>query len=243
MKLVAIVQARVSSTRLPAKVLLDLGGKTALERCLARVTRVPGISHVVVATTTKAEDELIVRLSARVGVPCTRGSESDVLSRYVEAARAHGAEAVLRCTSDCPLIDPGVVGLVVRGFLEQAPDFAANTLRRCYPRGQDAEIASMDALERAHREATSPAHREHVMPYLYQNPDRFRCLDAAPAGAPDLSHHRWTLDTLDDYRFLAAVYDALGARAGEAAMADVLALLHERPELVAINAGVSQKTT
>jgi spore coat polysaccharide biosynthesis protein SpsF len=243
LKIVAIVQARVASTRLPAKVLLDLGGKTALERCLARVARVPGISHVVVATTTKPEDDLIVRLAARIGVPCSRGSEFDVLSRYTQAARAHRADAVLRCTSDCPLIDPSVVGAVVRGFLEQAPDFASNTLRRCYPRGQDAELASMPALEQADREATLPPHREHVMPYVYENRARFRCLDTVPDDAPNLSHHRWTLDTIDDYQFLATVYDELGAGAGEASMADVLALLEKRPELAAINARVSQKTT
>jgi spore coat polysaccharide biosynthesis protein SpsF len=241
MRIVAVVQARVSSTRLPAKVLLDLGGKTALQRCVDRVARIEGIADLVIATTTNPEDEIIVRLARRLGVATYRGSETDVLSRYVEAARGADAEAIVRCTSDCPLLDPAVASDVVRTFQRGGADFAANHLVPNLPRGQETEIASREALERAHRDATSPEEREHVMPHIYRRQGEFRCVSVVTGTDETLPRHRWTLDTIDDYRFLSVVYDELGPRGGEATMADVLALLESHPEITRINANVKQK--
>jgi spore coat polysaccharide biosynthesis protein SpsF len=240
MRIVAVVQARVRSTRLPAKVLLDLAGSTALERCLQRVRRIPGIDEVVVATSERDEDELITALAGRLGYRCFRGSEEDVLDRYMKVARATVAEAVVRITSDCPLLDPAISGAVVRSFSDAPTDYASNTLERRLPRGLDTEIVSFGALERAHREATGPA-REHVTMHLYSHRDRFDCRSVVPPIERDLSHHRWTLDTLDDYRLLYRIFERLGTRAATASMTDVLALFDETPELARINAHIAQK--
>jgi spore coat polysaccharide biosynthesis protein SpsF len=243
---VAIVQARVGSTRLPAKVLLDLGGATALQRCLDRVRRIEGVREVIVATTTNPEDDLIVSVCHRLGVRSTRGSAEDVLLRYVEAGRSSKAEAIVRCTSDCPLLDPTQASRVVQAFVasqatQEPLDYAANCLERRLPRGLDTEIVSMSALERSHESATAQPDREHVTRFIYTNAARFRLRAVLPEFTDDLSHHRWTLDTLDDYRLLAAIYDRLGASAPTASLAEVLELFRVDPALRDINAHVEQK--
>jgi len=235
---VAIVQTRLASTRLPAKILLDLGGRTALERCLARVRR--GTPTGVVATSVHPEDDVIERAATRLGYPVFRGSHDDVLARYAGAARAHAADVVLRFTSDCPLLDPGVSARVLDAFLRERPDYASNVLTRRYPRGLDTEVFSRATLERLDAEARDADEREHVTLRVHRRPGEYRLLSAASDG-PDLSHHRWTLDTLEDYRFLHAVHDQLGAEADDAPLERVLALLERRPDLVAINGHVSQK--
>jgi spore coat polysaccharide biosynthesis protein SpsF len=243
MRVVAIVQARTGSTRLPAKVLLDLGGATALQRCVDRVRRIRGVSEVVVATTEKPEDDTIVAVARRLGIATSRGSETDVLSRYYQAAKAFRAEAVVRCTSDCPLLDPELSAQVVDALVS-APgtlDFTSNSLEAALPRGLDTEACTMDAMERAQKETTDLGEREHVMLHLYRNPDRYRIKSVLPSPKPDLSHHRWTLDTFDDYRMLSALYEVLGAAAPTASMQQILDVLKKHPEISAINAHVKQK--
>jgi spore coat polysaccharide biosynthesis protein SpsF len=246
LKTVAIVQARVGSSRLPAKVLLDLGGQPALARCLARVRRIAGVDDVVVATSDTPVDDPVAALARRLAARVFRGSEHDVLARYVGAARAAGAAAVVRVTADCPLLDPAVSAAVVGAFRAARAagdpvDYASNVLERRLPRGLDTEVVAAEALERAHRDAAGAAEREHVTLHIYRHPERFRLRAVAPPGARgDLSHHRWTLDTLDDYRFLAAVYDALGDAAATAGLDEVLAVLAAHPQLVGINAHVEQ---
>ncbi|MCC6646712.1 MAG: glycosyltransferase family protein [Polyangiaceae bacterium] len=242
MKVVAIVQARLASSRLPAKPLLDLGGATALERCLRRVRRFTGVDEVVVAASDRPGAEILARVAARAGVETVLGDEDDVLSRYAHAARYTHADVVVRCTSDCPLLDPGVSSAVVAAFVaDGAAAYASNTLDRALPRGLDTEVMSADALFAAERDATERPAREHVTWYLYQHPVRFRCL-SVPTGRPDdLSRHRWTLDTLDDYRLLHAIFDRLGPRADDAGLDDVLDAVRRAPALVGYNDDVAQK--
>ena len=248
MKVAAIVQARVCSTRLPAKILLDLNGATALERCIRRVSRIRGVDIVVVATSDRDEDEIVASVAHRLGYPTYRGSEGDVLDRYYMAARSVSADIVVRCTSDCPLIDPAISGRVLdallRGQDDGGPpiDYASNTLVRRLPQGLDTEVMRMDALSRAHESATELADREHVTRYLYQHRSEFRCAAVFADEATDLSGHRWTLDTLDDYRFLFALYEALGSSAPVATMQEILDVLDARPQLKLLNAHVRQKT-
>jgi spore coat polysaccharide biosynthesis protein SpsF len=180
-------------------------------------------------------------VATRLGYPVTRGSETDVLARFADAARASDADVILRITSDCPLLDPDESSRVLEAFLAAKPDYAANVLDRRLPRGLDTEVVTRDALERAHREATDPREREHVTLHLYQNPARFRLLSVVSDRAEDLSSFRWTLDTLEDYRFLHAVFELLGARADLARTEGVLKALREHPDLSQINAHVAQK--
>jgi spore coat polysaccharide biosynthesis protein SpsF len=239
-KVVAIIQARMGSTRLPGKVLLDLAGEPVLARVVERVLRAQTLDRAVVATTIQPADEAIARLCAERGWPCFRGSEEDVLDRYYHAAAAHRADVVVRITSDCPLIEPEVVDRVVREFLERQPglDYAANTLPpRTFPRGLDTEVMCFDALERAWREDKNPAWREHVTPYIYRNPGIFRLHGVI--NEVDLSHMRWTVDTPQDLAFVRCIYEHLSHDCFS--WHQVLAALQEHPEWLEINRGVQQK--
>ncbi len=239
-----MVQARLASSRLPAKPLLDLGGVTALERCLRRVQRFAGVDQVVVAASDRPGSEILARVAGRAGIETILGDEDDVLSRFAHAARRTRADVVVRCTSDCPLLDPAVSTAVVAAFVADGrAAYASNTLDRALPRGLDTEVMAVDALFRAEREATLRPAREHVTWHLYKHPDDFRCLSVPTGRADDLSRHRWTLDTLDDYRLLHAIFDRLGERADAATLDDVLAAVRREPALTGYNDEVVQKAT
>src|SRR5215470_15506655 len=163
---VAIIQARMGSTRLPGKVLLDIAGQPMLGRVISRVCRAKTIEQIVVATSTAAADDAVSAFCAERGIVCFRGSETDVLDRYYQAARLVQAKTIVRITADCPLLDPEVIDLTVSRFLEGGWDYISNVNPPTFPDGLDTEVFSFAALERAWREATSVTHREHVTPYL-----------------------------------------------------------------------------
>jgi len=243
MKTVAIIQARMTSHRLPGKVLLALGGQTVIDQVIRRVRSARGVDDVVVATTSRTSDDGLAAAVHATGTAVFRGDEDDVLGRYAGAARAAHADVVVRVTSDCPLFDGEVLdtilerhaGAIMAGDL----DYASNTMVRTYPRGLDAEVFSRAVLEEAAANAASPSEREHVTPYMLE-PGRCRTANVQREGS-SLAALRWTLDNDDDYRFLTAVFDALGPQGGTFSTGDVLALLEARPELIAINAHVEQK--
>lgn len=240
MKVVAIIQARLGSTRLPGKVLLDLAGEPMLARDMNRLARAETLDEVVVATTIEPADDAIVALCQDRGWPYVRGSENDVLDRYYRAAQAYQADAVVRVTSDCPLIEPQIVDRVVREFLNRQPEvvYAANTLSpRTFPRGLDTEVMCFDALERAWREDDNPAWREHVTPYIRRHPELFQ--SHSVLNDEDLSYMRWTVDTSEDLTFVRRVYEYFGH--DRFSWQDVLALLEQHPEWGAINRHVEQK--
>jgi spore coat polysaccharide biosynthesis protein SpsF len=238
MKVAAIIQARMSSTRLPGKVLMDLGGETVLARVVRRLRRATLVEEIVVATTDSEADHAIVRECERLSVRVFRGEENDVLDRYYHAAQWIDAKAIVRITSDCPLIDPEITDNTIRSFLEQRPDYASNALQRTYPRGLDTEVMTWDALARAWREARLSYQRAHVTPYIYENPELFDILPVE--GGADYSSCRWTLDRAEDLAFIRAVYDRLD-NDDSFSWRDVLALLEREPELVELNRDVMQK--
>jgi spore coat polysaccharide biosynthesis protein SpsF len=240
-KVVGIIQARMGSTRLPGKVLLDLAGEPMLARVVNRVRRAQTLDEVVVATTMQPADDAIVRLCAERGWPCFRGSEEDVLDRYYRAAVAHQTDIVVRITSDCPLIEPEIVDRVVREFLDLQPsvDYACNVLpQRTFPRGLDTEAMRFDVLEQVWREDLNPAWREHVTPYIHRNPDLFRIHGVV--NEVDYSDMRWTVDTPEDLAFVRRIYDHFGHN--RFSWREVLAVLAEHPEWLEINRHVQQKT-
>jgi spore coat polysaccharide biosynthesis protein SpsF len=239
MIVIAIIQARMGSTRLPGKVLTDLGGDTVLARVVSRARRCSLVNDVAVATSTDPDDDAIVKECQRLRIRAFRGSEQDVLDRYYRTAQETKAEAVVRITSDCPLIDPGVSDKIIQAFLDVRPDYASNVLERTYPRGLDTEVMTFTALESAWQNAREPHQREHVTPYLYQHPERFRLLSVT--GERDYGQYRWTLDTPEDLEFLRAVY----ARRGESedfSWRDVLSIIDRDPQLAQINRHIEQKT-
>lgn len=237
-RVVAVIQARMGSSRLPGKVLLDLSGRTMLARVVRRAGRASRIDEVVVATSVAPGDDPIVAECERLGVACFRGSEQDVLRRYYEAAAHHRADAVVRITSDCPLIDPEVTDRVIGAFFEHVPDYASNILRRTYPRGLDTEVMTRATLARAFHEATEPYQRTHVTPYIYQHPESFRLLGVT--GSPDESAHRWTVDSPDDLELIRAVYERMGGDDGFS-WRDVRRLFEREPWLADLNRHVRHK--
>jgi spore coat polysaccharide biosynthesis protein SpsF len=236
---VAIIQARTGSTRLPGKVLLPLLGEPMLTHVVRRVGRATLVDMVVVAATTEAADDAIVRLGAEAGWAVERGSEADLLDRYLMAARAHDAAVVVRITSDCPLIDPEVIDRTIAAFAGDAPDYASNTLPpRTYPRGLDVEVIAMPALERAWREDRDPAWREHATPYIYRHPESFRLL-RVPAD-DDRSGHRWSVDTAEDFELIRRIYASFGR--DDFTWREALAAMEAHPDWMALNRHVPQKT-
>jgi spore coat polysaccharide biosynthesis protein SpsF len=240
MKVVAIIQARMGSTRLPGKVLMDLAGESMLARVVNRCSRAATLHEVAVAATTQPADEAIARLCAERGWPCFRGSEDDVLDRYERAAETCNADAVVRITSDCPLIEPAIIDRTVREFLKRRPDadYACNFLPdRTFPRGLDVEVIGRDALNRAWREDRNPAWREHATEYVLHHPELFRIHGVT--NDRDYSHQRWTVDKAEDLAFVRRIYGHFGH--DRFSWLDVLGILAEHPDWSDINADVQQK--
>jgi spore coat polysaccharide biosynthesis protein SpsF len=202
----------MSSSRLPGKVLRDLGGKPMLERVISRVSRARHINGLVVATTVDSTDDPIADFCAQHGTPVFRGSLYDVLDRYYQCARQYQADVIVRITADCPLIDPQEIDRVIAAYLEGDCDFAANRLpppqKRTSPIGMDTEVCSFAALEQAWQNAAEKFEREHVMPYLYDTPGRFRV--RVVETAPDMGNLRFTVDTEEDLQVARAIYAAFG---------------------------------
>jgi len=238
-RIVAIIQARMGSTRLPGKVLKDLAGEPLLARVVSRTMRASRINGVVVATTRDANDDDIVDLCQERGWRSFRGSEEDVLDRYYQAALASEADILARITSDCPLVEPEIIDRVTNELLSYYPevDFVGNTLTRTFPRGLDVEVMTFKALERAWREDRNTAWREHVTPYIYRHPDKFRIRNVA--NDVDYSPMRWTVDTIEDLTFVRKIYGHF--QSDTFTWREVLRLLEVHPEWLEINRDVQQK--
>jgi len=230
-----ILQARVSSSRLPGKVLLPILGEPMLARQIERIRRAARIDALVVATSDRPSDDGIDAVCDRLGIERYRGSLDDVLDRFYQAAGRYGPRHVMRLTGDCPLTDPSLLDALVDLHLAGGYEYSSNVIERTFPRGLDAELFSMGLLERAWREATTPYEREHVTPFMYQTGP------AIPRGSledtVDRSGMRWTVDYAEDYAFVCRVFEALYPRNASFGADDVHALLRAHPEIAAINAG------
>ena len=232
-RVVAILQARMSSTRLPGKVLKPILGRPMLALQLERLARCTRLDDLVVATSDRPDDDPVADLCASEGVPCFRGSLPDVLDRFTLCARKYCADHVVRLTGDCPLIDPAFVDLLVDFYFDQCVAYATYCRLPSLPDGLDAEIFAFSALEAAWNEGRDPFEREHVTPFIVRRPERFPA--ANWAYREDLSHLRWTVDEPEDFAFATRVYEELYPANPAFAMQDVLDLLARRPELAAIN--------
>ena len=228
----------MGSTRLPGKVAMDIGGKSMLERVVDRARTIDGVDSVVVATSTEPSDRRIEELADSIGIPCFRGSENDVLDRYYQTARIHDADAVVRITADCPLLDTKVSSLTVNRFIEKKPDYCSNVITRTFPRGLDTEVFSREVLDVCHREAVEVADREHVTRFIYRQPEKFELLSIE--DSIDNSKHRWTVDTGEDLELVRRIYQSFedGASWG---LDDVLGLFRKNPDWIFINSDVEQK--
>jgi spore coat polysaccharide biosynthesis protein SpsF len=234
---VAIIQARLGSTRLPGKVLADICGRSLLEHLVERVRAAATVDKIVVATTeSAADDELACFIEARGLCGVYRGSEEDVLGRLHDCARRESAELIVRVTADDPLKDPAIIDRAVGLLLaDAAADYCSNTREPSFPEGLDIEVVRCRALEAARREAKLASEREHVTPYIWKNPSRFRLLGFR--HAEDLSGWRWTVDKPEDLEFMRAVFAHFYRGSSVFSYLDVIEFLRGRPDIRAINAG------
>ncbi len=232
MKIIALIQARMSSIRLPNKVLLPLAGKSVLEHIYERLRHCEYLDDIIVATSEDISDDLIVKLCKEKKYNYFKGSLTDVLDRYYQAAIQNNADAVVRITGDCPLIDPLIVDEVIRNFKSGKFDFFS--LSGDFPDGLDCQIFSFDALKKSWKEAKLLSDREHVGTYIERTcPDKFKT--GSLIKFKDLGHHRWTLDEPRDYTFLKEIFSRLWSEDKIFLTADILKLLDDSPELLNIN--------
>jgi spore coat polysaccharide biosynthesis protein SpsF len=257
-RIIAVIQGRMSSSRLPGKILADIAGQPMLQRVFSRTSRAANVSETIFATTTDASDDPVAEYCDFSGIPFTRGSLYDVLDRYYQAARQAKADVVIRITADCPVIDPMLIDDVVNTLLEDEYDFVCNRLpppyHRTYPIGLDVEACTFKVLEKAWKESKEPHHREHAMPYFYEGVElttvnRQLKTGISPRGyAIALLHHitdfgdyRWTVDTPEDLEFIRQVYSRFDGR-DDFTWKEVLDVVHNEPDLMQINATVKHKT-
>lgn len=241
--IVAIIQARMGSSRLPGKVLKDICGHPMLAHVVNRIKPSTLLAQTVVATTCDDNDLPIVDFCATNQIHCFCGSQFDVLDRYYHAACETKADIIVRLTADCPLLDGALIDQVVYAFLDQNVDFAANRLpppwKRSYPIGLDVEVCSFAALERAWQKAESQYEREHVMPYLYNQPGRFKTL--LLQHHPDLGSRRWTVDTSQDLELMQKIFEHFQPQLDFSWNA-VRLFLDENSELEKLNQGITHKS-
>jgi spore coat polysaccharide biosynthesis protein SpsF len=234
----AILQARMSSSRLPGKVMLPLAGAPMLARQLERIRRARNIDEIVVATSDQPEDDPIERVAEAEGTHVYRGSLDDVLDRFYRAAAVRRPDHVVRLTGDCPLADWDLIDRVIDFHRDGGFDYASNALRPTWPDGLDVEVATFAALETAWREAELSVEREHVMPFITRRPERFRL--GSVEAEQDLSAMRWTVDEPRDYAFVEQVYRRLYPANSAFTTQDVLDLVAAEPELAGMNAGIER---
>ena len=234
MNVVAIVQARMSSTRLPGKVLLPLAGKPVLAHVVDRLRSCNSINNVVLATSADPSDDAVAEWCGGYDVECFRGSLDDVLDRFYQAAKEYSVDSVVRITADCPAIDPEIIDEVVEQYVAGGFDYYG--LSGEFPDGLDCTVISFNALEAAWKDAKLLSEREHVGPYIEKNPERF--VNGGYEKFTGLGHHRWTLDETRDYEFLGEVFGKLYKANDKFGYAEILELMDAEPELMNINSGI-----
>jgi spore coat polysaccharide biosynthesis protein SpsF (cytidylyltransferase family) len=231
--ILAILQARLSSTRMPEKVLKPIVGKPMLQLQIERIKRSKKIDQFIIATSDDESDRKIADLSKVTGMKCSRGSLNDVLARFYHAATPFQPKTIIRLTGDCPLVDPGLIDQCVDFYLEGNFDYVSNTIKPTYPDGLDVEVFKFSALKKAFQFAKLPSEREHVTPFIHQQPNHYP--QGNYANEIDLSHLRWTVDEQEDYQFVSRVYEHLYPLNPSFTTQDILQLLKEKPELMKIN--------
>lgn len=242
MNKVAIIQARMTSSRLPGKVLMNLIDRPMLSHQIERIKRCNYIDDIVIATTTNLSDEPLIKLANKLNVRYFRGSEHDVLSRYAGAAEEACADLIVRVTSDCPLVDPEIIDLTVKCISDNRNkfDYVSNVIKRTYPRGLDVEAFFSDVLKRANRMAGSSQAREHVTHFIYgERPDLFVLGDIE--DEQDNSDLRWTVDVIEDFMMIEKIYSELKLSVDICPYKEVIKYVRANPKINLLNSHIEQK--
>jgi len=237
---VIIVQARMSSTRLPGKVMRQILGKPLLGYLIERLRMVKSAAQLVIATSIEPEDDVITDYCQTQGVRVFRGNLFDVLDRYVKAAQKHHAKWVVRICSDCPLFDPKIADLMIHHALKHPVDWTSNILERTFPRGMEIEVCSIGALEQAHREGTKSEEREHVTPYIYHHPELFSLSNYT--RKPPLPDYRLCVDTMEDFELIRRIIETLYPKNPQFSVEDIVHLVEHNADWLKLNAHIRQKS-
>jgi len=231
-KITVLIQARTGSSRLPEKVLAEIEGRQLVWHVINRVKKIKSVQQVVLITTTKKNDKILLDLAQKNNIMGFSGDEFDVLDRHYQCAKKMNADPIIRITSDCPLIDPYLVEEILQFFLENNYDYVSNVIPPTYPDGLDTEIFTFKTLEKAANEAKLLSEREHVTPYISKNPSKFKLYNYK--NNKDFSHLRWTVDKDVDLEFVKQIYSKMKPRT-IFSMNDILKILKKNPELLEIN--------
>jgi spore coat polysaccharide biosynthesis protein SpsF len=240
-KILAIIQARVGSTRLPGKIFKDIAGKPMLWHVINRLRFSGRIDNIVLAIPDSEQNDVLADFARELKVGCFRGSEEDVLARYYEAAVNYGADIIVRFTSDCPLIDPRIADSAIKAHLDSGADYTSKGPNGGFPRGVDTEVINFNVLERAYKEARQTYEREHVTPYIYQHPELFKINVIQAEGKLKRPDIRLTVDTEEDLALVREIFQRLYREGQIFYTEDIIDLLERQPELLYINAGIRQK--
>ncbi|KAF0153127.1 MAG: Polysaccharide biosynthesis protein [Ignavibacteria bacterium] len=237
MKIVTVIQARMSSTRLPGKIMLPILGKPMLQRMIERIKNAKLIGKIVVATSINADDDEVEEFCKKNNIVCFRGHLTDLLDRHYQVGKKFSADAVVKIPSDCPLIDPQIIDKVIQHYIQNDElDFVSNLHPATYPDGNDVEIMSFDSLGCAWKDASKNYEREHTTPFIWENNDTFKVGNVVWENGLDYSTtHRWTIDFPEDYEFIRKVYEELYAKNPNFSLNDILTLLKQKPEIAEIN--------
>lgn len=240
-KIAATIEARMTSTRLPGKVLKPILGRPVLELLIERLQRVKYLDEIVVATTINDTDQPIIDLCNRLNVKYFRGSEEDVLKRVLDAAKSVSADLIVEITGDCPLLDPHIVEECIKTFLDGNYDYVSNAIERSYPDGLDVQVFPVSVLEEVDSLTKDPVDHEHVSLYIYRHPERYRLLNLKAKGDLFWPELGITLDTQEDYELIKDIFEELYPKDPRFSASDIVKLLHDKPELLEINRHIKRK--
>ncbi len=241
MKVSAIIQARITSTRLPGKVLMDIEGKPMLWHVINRLKSSKKLDDIILTIPDTKENDILEKFAKDNKVKYFRGNENNVLSRYYETAKKFHCEVIVRLTSDCPLIDPKIVDLVIEKHLNRGVDYTSNVIKKTFPRGLDVEVFNFMVLEKAHKGAKENYQREHVTPYIYEHPEIFKLQNITAKGILKRPEIRLTVDTKEDLRLIKEIYKYFSKPQKIFYAKEIIELLDKYPELKKINAKIKQK--
>lgn len=238
---VATIEARMTSSRLPGKVLADAEGKPMLELMIERLRFVPELDEIVIATTVNKTDDTVEELARRLGVGIWRGSEDDVLGRVLEAAKAYRADLIVELTGDCPLIDPVIVSRTINDYRKANVDYVSNGLQEAYPMGMSVQVFRTSVLADVASRTNDPADREHVTLYIYRHPEIYTLANSDAPASESRPEMRLTLDTPEDLAVIRAVFAALRPARRDFPLADVISFLDSNPAVASLNAAIVQR--
>jgi len=241
LKTVATIEARMTSSRLPGKVLMEAVNKPMLELMVERLQRVPSLDAIAIATTRNAADQPIIDLARHLGVGVHRGSEEDVLARVFDTARAHNADVIVELTGDCPLIDPEIVEQTIQHHLQAGVDYTSNILTRAYPIGMDTQVFATSILADVARRTDDPTDHEHVSLYIYRHPELYSLSNVIAPAALTRPELRLTLDTAEDLTLIRAVFAGLYPQNPEFTLADIFNFLAKNPDIARVNENIKHR--